>query len=128
MAELIGVPWEKLRDGQLAIHEIIAEDSLVSYWEKFGAIAFDQSQKAILTSCLLKTPKWDVGDSGGREIGEGGGTVDGDEEEENVCAPAGQERKGTGGQGPGGGKEKKKEGETVKCCFSFTIRRDEHHM
>ena len=57
MAELIQVPMERLRDGRLAIHEIIAEESLVSYWEKFGAIAFDQSQKAILTSCSLKTPR-----------------------------------------------------------------------
>ncbi|KAL1584831.1 hypothetical protein WHR41_06644 [Cladosporium halotolerans] len=81
MAELINVPTEKLRDGKLAIHEIIAEDSLVSYWEKFGAIAFDQSQKAILTSCSLKSPDAD-----------------------------GQEGKG------------------VRCCFSFTIRRDTHNI
>lgn len=81
MAELINVPTEKLRDGNLAIHEIIAEDSLVSYWEKFGAIAFDQSQKAILTSCSLKSP-------------------------------------GNDGQ----------EGKGVRCCFSFTIRRDTHNM
>ncbi|RJE20876.1 hypothetical protein PHISCL_06772, partial [Aspergillus sclerotialis] len=57
MAELIGVPIEKLRDGKLAIHEIIVEDQLVSYWEKFGAIAFDNTQKAMLTSCTLKPPE-----------------------------------------------------------------------
>ncbi|BAE59871.1 unnamed protein product [Aspergillus oryzae RIB40] len=56
MAELIGVPIETLRDGKLAIHEIIVEDQLVSYWEKFGAIAFDNTQKAMLTSCTLKSP------------------------------------------------------------------------
>ncbi|KAI2816931.1 transcriptional regulator family: Fungal Specific TF [Aspergillus niger] len=56
MAELIGVPIETLRDGKLAIHEIIVEDQLVSYWEKFGAIAFDNTQKAMLTSCTLKNP------------------------------------------------------------------------
>ncbi|KAI9718235.1 MAG: hypothetical protein M1812_004225 [Candelaria pacifica] len=56
MAELIHVPIEQLRDGKLAIHEIIVEDQLVSYWEKFGAIAFDNSQKAMLTSCSLKNP------------------------------------------------------------------------
>lgn len=78
MAELIGVPIETLRDvsipqpvfrrqfsdvflllsiqGKLAIHEIIMEDQLVSYWEKFGAIAFDNTQKAMLTSCTLKPP------------------------------------------------------------------------
>ncbi|KAI1923985.1 Transcription factor [Ophidiomyces ophidiicola] len=56
MAQLINVPIESLRDGKLAIHEIIVEDQLVSYWEKFGAIAFDSSQKAMLTSCTLKSP------------------------------------------------------------------------
>ncbi|KAJ5113686.1 hypothetical protein N7456_002220 [Penicillium angulare] len=56
MAQLIDVPIESLRDGKLAIHEIIVEDQLVSYWEKFGAIAFDNTQKAMLTSCTLKSP------------------------------------------------------------------------
>ncbi|KAJ5173574.1 uncharacterized protein N7500_001505 [Penicillium coprophilum] len=56
MAQLIDVPVEGLRDGKLAIHEIIVEDQLVSYWEKFGAIAFDNTQKAMLTSCTLKSP------------------------------------------------------------------------
>ena len=40
----------------MAIHEIFEEGSLVSYWEKFGTIAFDQSRKAMLTSCILKNP------------------------------------------------------------------------
>jgi len=60
MAELIHVPVEHLRDGKLSIHEIFVEDSLVSYWEKFGAIAFDASQKAILTSCSLHSPQGEV--------------------------------------------------------------------
>ncbi|MCJ1372903.1 hypothetical protein MMC20_004129 [Loxospora ochrophaea] len=83
MAELIHVPIEKLRDvksprlptiqinpmlilkqGKLAIHEIILEDQLVSYWEKFGAIAFDNSQKAMLTSCSLKNPDLNSADPG----------------------------------------------------------------
>lgn len=45
--------------GKLALHEIITEDQLVSYWEKFGAIAFDGTQKAMLTSCTLKNPDSD---------------------------------------------------------------------
>ncbi|MCJ1312330.1 hypothetical protein MMC25_006004 [Agyrium rufum] len=57
MAELIHVPIDKLRDGKLAIHEIILEDHLVSYWEKFGSIAFTTDQKVILTSCTLKSPE-----------------------------------------------------------------------
>ncbi|KAG2196915.1 hypothetical protein INT47_005139 [Mucor saturninus] len=52
-AELINVPFDKLRDGQLCIYEIMAEDSIVNYWEKYGNIAFDPKQKAVLTSCLL---------------------------------------------------------------------------
>ncbi|CAF9927757.1 hypothetical protein IMSHALPRED_007301 [Imshaugia aleurites] len=80
MAELIHVPIEKLRDGKLALHEIIVEKDLVSYWDKFLAIAFDNSQKAMLTTCSLKNPDLKVLD------------------------PA------------------------IKCCFSFTIRRDNHNM
>jgi hypothetical protein len=95
MAELINVPTDTLRDGKLAIHEIIAEDSLVSYWEKFGAIAFDQSQKAILTSCSLKSPEIATTTTAG---------VEG-----SVSLKSGN-------------------GESVRCCFSFTIRRDTHNM
>ncbi|MCJ1472156.1 hypothetical protein MMC13_000803 [Lambiella insularis] len=99
MAELIHVPMENLRDvsigcvvlcfvfrsadltkGKLALHEIIVEDHLVSYWEKFGAIAFDISQKAMLTSCSLKNPDLHSADP------------------------------------------------EIPCCFSFTIRRDEHNI
>jgi hypothetical protein len=80
MAELIHVPIEKLRDGKIALHEILAEESLVNYWEKFGAIAFDQNQKALLTSCSLKNPD--------------------DQSKEP----------------------------TIKCCFSFMIRRDDHKI
>ncbi|KAL8902375.1 MAG: hypothetical protein Q9192_000002 [Flavoplaca navasiana] len=76
MAELIHVPVEQLRDGKLAIHEIIVEDHLVSYWEKFEGIAFDTTQKAMLTSCSLKNPNLNSSDS------------------------------------------------EIRCCFSFTIRRD----
>lgn len=92
MAELIGVSSERLRDGRLAIHEIIAEESLVSYWEKFGAIAFDQSQKAILTSCVLQKPR-------------------------DVTALSGDAKP-----------DNEKALENVRCCFSFTIRRDSHNM
>lgn len=81
MAELIHVPIERLQDvrsfrqsvrsltdrfivkGKLAIHEIFQEESLVGYWEKFGTIAFDKTQKAMLTSCVLKTPDAESHDS-----------------------------------------------------------------
>ncbi|KAB2576618.1 Regulator of drug sensitivity 2 [Lasiodiplodia hormozganensis] len=80
MAELVNVPIETLRDGKISLHEIVEEKSLVSYWEKFGAIAFDSSQKAILTSCSLKNPNPDSKDP------------------------------------------------EIRCCFSFTIRRDAHNI
>ncbi|KAH8687537.1 transcription factor Zn cluster transcription factor-like protein Rds2 [Tricladium varicosporioides] len=80
MAELIHVPIENMRDGKIALHEILSEESLVNYWEKFGAIAFDQNQKALLTSCSLKNP---------------------DDQSKDP---------------------------TIKCCFSFTIRRDDHKI
>lgn len=80
MAELIHVPIESLRDGKLAIHDFIVEDQLVSYWEKFCAICFDQQQKAMLTSCTLRSP-----------------TAGADQAD-------------------------------IPCCFSFTIKRDNHNM
>ena len=66
--------------GKLALHEIIVEKDLVSYWDKFLAIAFDNSQKAMLTTCSLKNPELPAPDP------------------------------------------------EIKCCFSFTIRRDNHNM
>lgn len=80
MAEIIHVPIEKLRDGKLALHEIIVEKDLVNYWDKFLAIAFDNSQKAMLTTCSLKNPDLTAKDP------------------------------------------------EIKCCFSFTIRRDTHNI
>ncbi|KAG9692842.1 hypothetical protein KCU95_g6746, partial [Aureobasidium melanogenum] len=118
MAELIQVPMEELRDGKLALHEIMAEDSLVSYWEKFGAIAFDQSQKAILTSCTLKNPSEDDDD-------------DDKDDKDGVAAKdgvAGKDGKGKSGkQGERGAEPKPVKG-LRKCCFSFTIRRDIHNI
>ncbi|KAB8339033.1 hypothetical protein FH972_021969 [Carpinus fangiana] len=55
MAELLQVPLEELRDGKLGIHNVLVESSLTNYWEKFTSIAFDMSQKAILTGCVLKS-------------------------------------------------------------------------
>lgn len=55
-AALVNVPIENLREGRLCIYELMAEESAVNYWEKYGNIAFDPGQKAVLTSCLLKSP------------------------------------------------------------------------
>ncbi|KAI7528007.1 hypothetical protein KC316_g17834, partial [Hortaea werneckii] len=195
MAELIGVGMESLRDGRLAIHEVLEEESLVSYWEKFGAIAFDGSQKAILTSCSVKVPG--DGSSAGGEGGGGGGgrregsfqlqhqqsqqghhqqgksgedsrtttttaeaqgknssssplankasdnshktnnhTQDGSgsskgkESSDTVPASGGNHAGGTGGTNGSAGNGGGGSGGTLrtkKCCFSFTIRRDNHN-
>jgi len=79
MAELVGVPVDRLRDGKISLHEILTEESLVRYWEEFGTIAFDQDHDTLLTACELRNPTDDSAS-------------------------------------------------TVKCCFSFMIRRDEHEL
>lgn len=56
MAELIHVPVESLRDGKIALHEILTEESMVRYWEEFGTIAFDPGHDTLLTACSLKNP------------------------------------------------------------------------
>ncbi|KAK0554659.1 Transcription factor [Tilletia horrida] len=53
-ANLIGVNIDSLRDGRLCIYELMAEESAVNYWEKYGAVSFDPGQKAVLTSCVLR--------------------------------------------------------------------------
>ncbi|KAJ3148038.1 hypothetical protein HDU86_007606 [Geranomyces michiganensis] len=52
-AQLVGLPVEQLRDGKTCIYELMTEDSAVNYWEKYGDVAFDPAQKAVLTSCVL---------------------------------------------------------------------------
>ncbi|GEQ67787.1 hypothetical protein JCM33374_g1452 [Metschnikowia sp. JCM 33374] len=54
-ASLVGVITDDLKDGKLAIYELMSEESAVNFWEKYGAIAFDKGQKAVLTSCNLRT-------------------------------------------------------------------------
>lgn len=53
-AGLVEASVDDLRDGKLAIYELMSEESAVNYWEKYGSIAFDPSQKAVLTSCNLR--------------------------------------------------------------------------
>ncbi|KAH9984143.1 hypothetical protein BJV77DRAFT_1062274 [Russula vinacea] len=49
-AELVGVEGFMLRDGRLCIYELMAEESA-----KYGNVAFDSTQKAVLTSCMLRS-------------------------------------------------------------------------
>ncbi|KAJ3031674.1 UNVERIFIED_CONTAM: hypothetical protein HDU68_001191 [Siphonaria sp. JEL0065] len=70
-AELVGLPMEDLKDGKLSIYELMSEESAVNYWEKYGNIAFDAGQKAILTSCILKKPDEDGASAAARTLREG---------------------------------------------------------
>lgn len=54
-AQLVEVNADALKDGKLTIYELMSEESAVNFWEKYGAIAFDKGQKAVLTSCNLRT-------------------------------------------------------------------------
>ncbi|KAK7027950.1 Transcription factor [Paramarasmius palmivorus] len=62
--ELVGVEGGLMREGRLCIYELMAEESAVNYWEKYGHVAFDASQKAVLTSCVLRyKPQLNLGSS-----------------------------------------------------------------
>jgi len=63
-AKMIGVDPSDLLDGRLTIYEMMSEDSAVNFFEKYGQVAFDTGQKAVLTSCVLRyRPTQDMGQS-----------------------------------------------------------------
>ncbi|KAI0772975.1 hypothetical protein BD413DRAFT_543696 [Trametes elegans] len=93
-AELVGVDGYMLRDGRLCIYELMAEDSAVNYWEKYGNVAFDSTQKAVLTSCVLRYKPL---------LPASGATTPA----RNKDAQPPPDEEGF-----------------MSCCFSFTIRRD----
>ncbi|THH21384.1 hypothetical protein EW146_g133 [Bondarzewia mesenterica] len=94
-AELVGVDGYMLRDGRLCIYELMAEESAVNYWEKYGNVAFDSTQKAVLTSCVLRFKPMISAASG-------------------TSTPGRRLQLGTAPNEEG----------FINCCFSFTIRRD----
>ncbi|PWA00981.1 hypothetical protein BB558_002952 [Smittium angustum] len=53
-AEMVGLPLQYFREGRVCIYEIFSEESTVNYIEKYTNVAFDASQKAVLTSCVLQ--------------------------------------------------------------------------
>ncbi|KAG8993169.1 hypothetical protein FRB94_010971 [Tulasnella sp. JGI-2019a] len=94
-ADLIGVDVSKFRDGRLCIYELMSEDSAVNYWEQYGHVAFDSTQKAVLTSCVLRLKPKLPGLQPALTM-KNTGVTNAEPEEEDF----------------------------VSCCFSFTIRRD----
>lgn len=107
-AELVGVSEYMLRDGRLCIYEVMGEESAVNFWEKYGQVAFDMAQKAVLTSCMLRyKPTISLPTSG-------------------HTTPVPHRSHPTSKSMPPpaqGGRVSGEEG-FVNCCFSFTIRRD----
>ncbi|KAG6837107.1 hypothetical protein H0H93_014711 [Arthromyces matolae] len=131
--ELVGLEGYMMRDGRLCIYELMAEESAVNYWEKYGHVAFDSSQKAVLTSCVLRYKPKPINLPG---TGSNGGTSSSPSRLFNANLNP-NPQKGT--MSSQSNKEptinveevKKEEDDIVQaeegfinCCFSFTIRRD----
>ncbi|KAI9502191.1 hypothetical protein BX070DRAFT_175061, partial [Coemansia spiralis] len=100
-ADLVGVPLSYFHDGKVCIYELLTENSTVNYWEKYGEIAFDATQKAVLTSCVLQTAA-SVPMSSSSIALRIGGMAD-------QPLPS-------------------QPGRPVRCCFSFTLRRDKYKI
>ncbi|KAJ1940358.1 Transcription factor, partial [Linderina macrospora] len=112
-ADLVGVPLSYFHEGKVCIYELMTEGSTVNYWEKYGEIAFDATQKAVLTSCVLQTaasvrsmvhnnPEPGLGDM--RSV------------RANTLRNASV------------GEEPTEPGRLIHCCFSFTLRRDKYKI
>ncbi|KAF8225603.1 hypothetical protein L208DRAFT_1305608 [Tricholoma matsutake] len=93
--ELLGIDGYMMRDGRLCIYELMAEESAVNYWEKYGLVAFDSSQKSVLTSCALRYKPLLKSNSDSPDSFQVALEEDPTDEED-----------------------------FISCCFSFTIRRD----
>lgn len=142
-AELVGVPIESLREGRLCIYELMAEESAVNYWEKYGAVSFDPGQKAVLTSCVLRTKNKAIvagGTSGKaanaiaaqlpRSATASGQITPVAQEQQPPGAAAGTVAAGTGATSTSGVLKDPNNPKAafIHCCFSFTIRRDQWNI
>ena len=128
-ADLVGVSIESLREGRLCIYELMAEESAVNYWEKYGSVSFDPSQKAVLTMCKLRTrnagvahanavvPSTTAAPAAGGE----GKDAPGDE-------PTSEARGAEGDASETAAPAAKDAAPCITCCFSFTIRRDKWNV
>lgn len=53
---LTGIPAALLRGGKLAIYQLMTEESTVRYFENLASIAFDAAHKSVNTVCTLRIP------------------------------------------------------------------------
>ncbi|PPQ81381.1 hypothetical protein CVT25_015902 [Psilocybe cyanescens] len=118
--ELVGVDGYMMRDGRLCIYELMAEESAVNYWEKYGHVAFDSSQKAVLTSCVLRYKPVLNSSSTSPVISKATTSAD-----DTLVPPGTPSASGSTALV----KKEEEEPQTmeegfINCCFSFTIRRD----
>lgn len=118
-SELVGMPIQALRDGRLCIYELMAEESAVNYWEKYGSVCFDSSQKAVLTMCTLKTRNKSLGSGFNRPSPSEGDispqdTQNTDTDSSQTATSSDEAVKNTSRH--------------ISCCFSFTIRRDKWNV
>ena len=118
-ANLVGMPIESLRDGRLCIYELMAEESAVNYWEKYGSVSFDPSQKAVLTMCKLKTKNC--------VLARAMASAQASEAADNSLQ---ENHPGEGDTeySPSTVDATKNTPACISCCFSFTIRRDKWNV
>ncbi|KAK7450561.1 Transcription factor [Stygiomarasmius scandens] len=133
-SQLVGVDGYLMREGRLCIYELMAEESAVNYWEKYGNVAFDSSQKAVLTSCVLRfkpqlnlAPSTSTTNTNNAAAVAATTTAASTANGKSYPAPMMPPSSSSGavvtttGQGQGEGPS---EAGLINCCFSFTIRRD----
>ncbi|WFC96005.1 Transcription factor [Malassezia brasiliensis] len=129
-ADLVGVSIESLREGRLCIYELMAEESAVNYWEKYGSVSFDPSQKAVLTMCKLRTRNASVAHAdAAASSAPTAPSASGDNKDAAAAGdPAANARSAEGDAPEAAAPAAKDAAPCITCCFSFTIRRDKWNV
>ncbi|KAJ2335049.1 Transcription factor, partial [Coemansia sp. RSA 2681] len=115
-ADLVGVPLSYFHEGRICIYELMPENSTVNYWEKYGEIAFDATQKAVLTTCVLQTAASirSMVHADTARVQAAGARAP----LSTALRPAGHADQPSPSQ----------PGRPLRCCFSFTLRRDKYKI
>ncbi|KAJ9102365.1 hypothetical protein QFC21_002765 [Naganishia friedmannii] len=139
---LTGIPSALLRGGKIGIYELMTEESMVQYYQAFGSIAFDSGRKSLHTACTLRIPEHLTRVSAssttpllGPAAYSSANTPLSSPKPSNLALPASLMMTRTESQ-PGSATPNQARVNTavgaddvvrtVKCCFSFTIRRDSY--